>query len=377
LSRFGAKVISIDPVRPTMDPWNTIIFGMQANRGKRSALIDLKSTAGKKILKRLLKTVDIVTVNALDRQLAPLGLDEKSLKEFNPNLILCQLDCYGAPATGPRSDYPGYDDLAQASTGVMQRFGGGMDTPEEHAHFGTIDVLGGYCAAFAAGAALLKRERTGETDTARSSLCAAGNLIQIPFMYNYDGRPPFDEPSGRRAKGRDALYRAYQAADGWFFFAACNGTVTDLEQITALQGISSCSGHTPEEFLEKNFILKPISYWLNACSDIDIAVQPLVKMHDVRESSLSIEGEGETDLQGPTFSFTRSRSHPSGRTVDLVAPNAIRPVEASINIPGHAPKYGAHTREILTGLEFSTQQIDAWMRAGDISESWSKDYLPV
>ncbi|MCV6548656.1 MAG: CoA transferase [Cohaesibacter sp.] len=28
LSRFGAEVLSIDPVEPTMDPWNSIIFGM-------------------------------------------------------------------------------------------------------------------------------------------------------------------------------------------------------------------------------------------------------------------------------------------------------------------------------------------------------------
>ena len=377
LSRFGADVISIDPVRPTMDPWNTIIFGMQANRGKRSALVNLKSSAGKQVLERLLKAVDIVTVNALNHQLAPLGLDEERIRQVNPSLLLCQLDCYGAPATGPRSNYPGYDDLAQASTGVMQRFGGGMGTPEEHAHFGTIDVLGGFCAAFAVGAALLKRERTGEADTARSSLCAAGNLIQLPFMYDYDGRPPFDEPSGRWVKGRDALYRAYQAADGWFFLAACNGMITDLEQITTLHGISSCSGTNTEEFLEQKFIQQPLSYWVNIFSDIDIGVQPLVKMHDLRESSLSIESIDQPDLQGPTFSFTRFTSHPSGRTVDLVAPNAIRPVEASIRIPGHAPKYGAHTREILTGLEFSTQQIDAWMKEGNIGESWSKDYLPV
>ncbi len=36
LSRFGAQVISIDPVSPTMDPWNAIIFGMHAGRGKQS-----------------------------------------------------------------------------------------------------------------------------------------------------------------------------------------------------------------------------------------------------------------------------------------------------------------------------------------------------
>ncbi len=35
LARFGAEVISVNPIEPTMDPWNTIIFGLQAGRGKR------------------------------------------------------------------------------------------------------------------------------------------------------------------------------------------------------------------------------------------------------------------------------------------------------------------------------------------------------
>jgi crotonobetainyl-CoA:carnitine CoA-transferase CaiB-like acyl-CoA transferase len=225
LARFGAEVIAIDTVTPTLDPWNAIVFGLQANRGKRSLLADLKSPEGRDILDRLLRRADIVTINALDRQLEPLGLDPARLKQINPDLILCQLDAYGGPLRGPRSDHLGYDDLAQASTGIMARFGGGLDTPEEHAHVGTIDVLTGFCAALAIGVALFKRARGGGAEVARASLAAAGQLIQIPFMYDYEGRAPFDEPSGREVKGAHALYRCYEAGDGWFFLAAARGRI--------------------------------------------------------------------------------------------------------------------------------------------------------
>ena len=100
LARFGAEVISIGSVHPTMDPWNAIIFGMHAGRGKRSMLLDLKSGDGRVALDRLLAWADVVTTNAMDRQLAGLGLDAEHLKAVNPKLILCQLDCYGGPARG-------------------------------------------------------------------------------------------------------------------------------------------------------------------------------------------------------------------------------------------------------------------------------------
>nr|WP_315982273.1 CoA transferase [Aliamphritea spongicola] len=36
LSRFGAEVISIDPPEPALDPWNSTVFGMQANQGNKA-----------------------------------------------------------------------------------------------------------------------------------------------------------------------------------------------------------------------------------------------------------------------------------------------------------------------------------------------------
>ncbi|MCB0998125.1 MAG: CoA transferase [Acidimicrobiales bacterium] len=135
-------------------------------------------------------------------------------------VTLCQLDAWGGPQRGPRSDHSGYDDLVQAATGVMERFGGSLDTVEEHAHFGTIDVLGGLCAAYAISLALHRREQTGRGGTARTSLAAAGQWLQCRYMYDHADRAPFDEPRGREAKGEGALHRCYPATDGWFFLAA-------------------------------------------------------------------------------------------------------------------------------------------------------------
>ena len=65
-----------------------------------------------------------------------------------------------------------------------------------------------------------------------------------------------------------------------------------------------------------------------------------------------------------------------GRWVDLVAPNALRPHNAPITIPGPTPKYGARTRNILAGVGYDTKQIDAMIGPGEAGESWSTMYLP-
>ncbi|MEM8689178.1 MAG: CoA transferase, partial [Pseudomonadota bacterium] len=220
LARFGADITHVQPVEPSVDPWNAVVFGLQAQRGKESVLLNLSTEEGQEVLARLISDADVITMNGTDAQRSRLGLAADRLEALNPEVILVQLDAFGGPAPGPKSNHLGYDDLAQAATGVMVRFGGGAETPEEHAHFGTIDVLTGFCACISLGAALIQRRLRGRTDVARASLAAAGNLIQAQFMYDYPGRAPFDEPSGREVKGWGPFYACYPAADQWLFLAA-------------------------------------------------------------------------------------------------------------------------------------------------------------
>ena len=122
LARFGAEAIHVQPVSPSVDPWNTVVFGLQANRGKESALLNLRTDAGREALNRLIRKANVITLNATDAQRDGLGLSPDDIKAINPEAILVQLDAFGGPMRGPKSDHLGYDDLAQAATGIMVRF---------------------------------------------------------------------------------------------------------------------------------------------------------------------------------------------------------------------------------------------------------------
>lgn len=375
LARFGAEVIKLYPVKPTFDPWNTVLIGLQVQRGKRSILLDIKTEKGKKAFRKLIASTDVITFNGPERQLEPLGIDPTSLKEINPNAILFQLDAWGGPKPGPRSNCVGYDDLVQASTGIMARFGGSLQTPEEHAHLGTIDVLTGFAGAFAVATALYKRKATGETDVARTSLCSCGQLLAAPFMFDFKEREPFDEPSGPAVKGDGPLYRCYEARDGWFFLAAENQGASVLELIVGLEGAGQLEGKGLEEFLCQKFITQTSSYWIGELVQRGVGAVKLGSLTELREKYGS-DDNADCYASGPTYQFTRCENHPSGRRIDIIDPVSIRPRYGRLTVPAPAGKYGQETREILSELGFAQSEIDMMLKAGIASESWSDQYLP-
>ncbi|MFY0310429.1 CoA transferase [Leisingera sp. D0M16] len=376
LARYGAEVTLVQPVDPSVDPWNTVVFGIHAQRGKESILLNLRSDEGQEALARLIAEADVITMNGTDQQRDHLGLSPERLAQINPRLILVQLDAFGGPMRGPKSDHLGYDDLAQAATGVMLRFGGGMETPEEHAHFGTIDVLTGFCACVALGGALLRLQETGKGGVARASLAAAGNLIQAQFMYDHEGRAHFDEPSGRAALGWGPFYHCYQASDCWFFFAAPTERGAALARVPELADLAELPEDQLHAALSQRFARQPLSHWRSGFAGTSATAVPLSSLHETRDAALQLESAGSIDLTQATFRVIRHDRHPMGRWCDLVAPNAVRPQAGRIAIPGPAPKYGEHTRAILARLGYSTEETDAMIARGAAGESWSEKYLP-
>ncbi|MES0883842.1 CoA transferase [Roseibium sp. SCP14] len=376
LARFGADVTLVQPVEPSVDPWNTVVFGIHAQRGKKSILLDLSSADGQEALEKLIAETDVITMNGTDQQRDRLGLSPDQLEAINPRLILVQLDAFGGPERGPKSDHLGYDDLAQAATGVMVRFGGGMETPEEHAHFGTIDVLTGFCACVALGGALLRLQETGKGGVARASLAAAGNLIQAQFMYDFEGREPFDEPSGRDRLGWGPFYHCYEALDGWFFFAAPRERQALLSRVPELADLAGLPEGHLQKALAQRFATRSVAHWQQAIGTGASTAVRLASLHETRDAALQHESRGDIDLKRSTFRVIRHDRHPMGRWCDLVAPNAVRPKNGKIIIPDPMPKYGEHTREILQRIGFDPERIEKMVADGSAGLQWSEKYLP-
>jgi CoA:oxalate CoA-transferase len=88
-----------------------------------------------------------------------LGLSQQSLRELNPRLIYTSISGFGQ--TGPFRDWPAFDLVIQAMSGLMSLTGepGGRATAVGES---IADVATGMFAAWGIAAALYDRERTGQ-----------------------------------------------------------------------------------------------------------------------------------------------------------------------------------------------------------------------
>lgn len=378
LARFGADVVKIDAPRPLLDPSCTVIFALQCGRGKRSVLLDLKRPEGQQVLQRLACGADAIIHNGPRRQLTDLGLDVDSLARANPRIVVCQFSAFDGPLFGPRSAQLGYDDLIQASTGIMARFGGSLYTPEEHAHVGTVDVMAGFLGAFSVVLGLIERDRRQRAVLAGSSLAAAGQLLQAPFMHDFSGRPPFDEPSGPFAMGERALYRLYETADGWLFLGAHPAQLADLARICGLMvvGTTACDDAALQVSLEERLRTAPAACWESSMQAVGIGAQAVGTMARVRAEHLVTEGDWSPELRHDTMAFIRHDRHPCGHTVDLVAPTAMRLRSVPTILLGPAPKFGEHTVSVLRELGYTRAEVRALLDSEVAATSWSRQYLP-
>ncbi|WP_417260287.1 CoA transferase [Celeribacter sp.] len=376
LARFGAEVIKLDPSTPLYDSWNTVIYGMSQGRGKKSVLADMKSRHGRQVFEDLVKSVDVIIWNAPDSQIKRMGLDAENLHKLNPDAIFCKLDCFSGVRRGARTDYIGYDDLVQATTGIMLRFGGAMDRPEEHAHVGTIDVMCGFGGALSVAAALYQKHRFGRIGRGRTSLNANSGLLQVPFAFDFKGRGLFDEPSGPDSNGWDDLSRFYSTASGQhIFLSTYERDLPRFRNVEGLEDLPDIAVDQRASYLAQAFQSQIASEWVSRLRAADIGVAICENLDALRAEHARI-ADGTPGTDRGSYAFSIYPDHPSGHQVTQLDPYAVRPTRTKVFALSPTEKFGASTQSVVKGLGYADQAIEAMLKSGGINNSWSAQYLP-
>lgn len=210
LAEFGADVVKID--NPSRE--NGILLHEDINRGKRSVLLDLKRDEGRDAFMDLAADVDVVVQNYRLGKVGGLGVDYDSVRQINPDVIYASLNAFGE--LGPWASRAGWEQLAQAASGMQTRYG---DTEPTLQPFAINDYGTGINGAFGVGMALYHRLRTGEGQQVFTALARTASTMQSNLLHDYEGKR-WDEPAGQDALGEGPLHRIYEASDGWLFVGA-------------------------------------------------------------------------------------------------------------------------------------------------------------
>lgn len=223
LGDLGADVSKIEPLggelgRAIGPPWQNgeSLVALSVNRSKRGLAIDLKSEAGRAVVRRMALSADMVLESFRPGVMARFGLDYESLRHDHPRLVYCSISAYGQ--TGPGRDKAGVDGIIQAASGLMSMLGAGEGEPCK-VGIPVADMSTGYLATIATLAALHQVRASGQGQHLDLSLFNSTLMLQqvgLAFHLSTGEEP------GRLGSAAPyaAPNEAYPSADGWLMIAA-------------------------------------------------------------------------------------------------------------------------------------------------------------
>lgn len=172
LGEMGAEVIKIESPRAwdnirtlipqpgVSDPWNSSFYFNDYNRDKKSLTLDLAQELGKATFLKLVAKCDVVIENYRADVLDNLGLGYEVLKAAKPDIILVSMAGYGK--TGPERDQVGFGPIIEQMSGLASLTGYGDDGVPMKTGLSYGDPVAGMAAASAVALALIQRRKTGE-----------------------------------------------------------------------------------------------------------------------------------------------------------------------------------------------------------------------
>jgi formyl-CoA transferase len=360
LAELGARVIKIE--RPGDGDfargYDESVHGESSyfvwlNRSKESLTLDVKASAGRGILHRLLADADVFVQNLGPGATVRLGLDAAALAERYPTLIVCDVSGYGND--GPWSDRKAYDLLVQAEAGVLSLTG----PPNHPSRVGIsiADIAAGMYAYSGILTALYRRATTGDVSAVRVALFdALAEWMGAPAYYTrYGGTEPL------RAGAEHATiapYGPYETGDGATIILAVQSEREWASFCEVLLGdpavaIDPRFARNSARVANRPELNKIIGRRF-AELDADRAAQLLTEARIAHGRLNSVPGFLEhPSLQGR--SRWRQVGSPGGPIEALLPPTDLTGVTPRMD---PVPAIGEHTDAILTELGFDRTTID-------------------
>jgi len=331
-------------------------YFLSVNRGKRSVTLDLKKDEGRRILRVLLDSADVVVENFRPGTLDRLGFGYDVVRGRNPRIVYASISGYGAD--GPWGGRPGYDAVIQGEAGLMS-VTGFAEGPPIRVGASIADISAGMTAYQGILLALLRRARTGEGGQVDVSLLES---LLPPLAYHASTYLLTGKVPGRLGNRHPSLapYETFEAKDGYVIVAVGSESLwrTFCGAIAAPELAGDPRFATnPQRVVNYDALRgalapilasRPVAEWLSA---LESAGVPCGRVRTVGEA-----------LDGPQIAargLVVERDHPkAGKGRYVASPIHLDGAQRASALP--PPLLGQHTAEVLMErLKMTAAEVDA------------------
>ncbi|MDP6493943.1 MAG: CoA transferase [Dehalococcoidia bacterium] len=381
IADLGARVIKVDatPEREQlrMGAAGTNFTNLRTYNGKECIQVDLQTKEGQELIHKLIAKADVLLHNFRPGAPDRLGIDYETCRRINPRLIHVYVGAYGA--TGPHNRRPGAHPLPGALFGGALRQAGRAMPPPAHqpmtmdeikdvsrrmmrANEGNPDPNTSQGVGTAIMLGLWDRERTGQGQAIQVTMMCANAWANHDEAYDFADRPPYAIPDAD-CYGLHALYRLYEAKEGWVFLAClfeeewakfCRAVGrTDLLSDPRF-ALAARSAHDVEltEVISQLFAGRTATEWEELLTPENVAC---VRVADTEREEFFLDDPHAADNE-----LAVEVEEESPRYGRYVRPGGIVHFSEMLGRFRAAPYVGQHTRDVLQELGYGDEQIDEY-----------------
>ena len=320
-------------------------YFLSVNRNKNSVELDFTKKEGQELAKKLIKKCDVLVENFRAGNLKQYGLDYKSIKKINPEIIYCSITGFGQ--NGPYSKRGGYDYLVQAMGGIMSITGEKKGNPTKIG-VGVSDIITGLYSTIGILSALRFKEVTGKGQHLDISLMDSqvSWLSYVAQNYLISGEIPKrignDHPSivpYQTVKAKDGLMVLAIANDRQFKefceYAKISNLINDPKFKTNSSRVKNrCDLN---KIINKIIKKKTIKQWVEGLVKVNVPCGPINNIKQVFE---------DKQVKSRKMVISMKHSKSKNKKIKLIA-NPINFSESKIQYKKPPPKLGQDTISVL------------------------------
>jgi alpha-methylacyl-CoA racemase len=326
------------------------------DRGKKSIRIDLKSRRGKAVLERMIRASDVLVDPYRPGVMEKLGLGPEEALQWNPRLIYGRLTGWGQE--GPYASLAGHDINYIALSGALSLFRRKGESPLPPCNLLGDFAGGGMLCALGILLGLLERQRSGSGQIVDAAMVDGASNLSTLFYGLLANRLMSPEIGTNMLDGGAHYYQTYETRDGKFVAV---GALEERFYLKLLAGLGLDPAALPPQNDTRRwpemtarfaaiFRTRTRDEWMAVFEGTDACVAPVLDLEEVafhphtRERRVLSTGDGFLQPSpAPRLSRTPGR------------------------MGGPCAQKGANTREILEGLGYSEEEVEA-LYAGNVVE---------